>query len=91
MKILGQLMEATIGPIAALVLTRWCCRNLDEVERLTFLNLHAQRAVRRKRNTVADVRCDLEEAKRRVALMRAHPRTGRSVAGERRTRHGVWR
>lgn len=91
MKILGQLMEATIAPIAAILLTRWCCRSLDEVERLTFLNLHAQRAVRRKRNTVADVRCDLEEAKRRVAQMRAHPKTGRSVAGEKRTRHGVWR
>ena len=84
MKIFTKLIEATLSPIAAFVSAHWHCRHLDEVERLTFMNLHARRAARRKRNTVADVRTDLDEAKRRVAQMRLHPKTGRKVAEENR-------
>jgi hypothetical protein len=84
MKIFAKLIEVTFSPIAAVVSAHWHCRRLDEVERLTFMNLHGQRAARRKRNTVADVRTDLEEAKRRVAQMRLHPKTGRKVAEENR-------
>jgi len=84
MKIFTKLIEVTFSPIAAVVAAHWHCRRLDEVERLTFMNLHAQHAARRKRNTVADVRTDLDEAKRRVAQMRRHPKTGRKVAEENR-------
>jgi hypothetical protein len=90
MKILGRLIEATVGRIAALVSIRWHCRGLDEVERLTFLNLHSRRMLRRNRDSVADVRVDLQEAKRRVAQMREHPKTGRSITGKRRSRHTAW-
>lgn len=90
MRILERLMEATIGRIAAFVSIRWHCRGLDEVERLTFLNLHCWRMLQRKRDTVADVRADLEEARRRVAEMRQHPKTGRSVSGKKRSRHSPW-